>query len=347
MRLAIIALAICLVTLFSQGSAAAGGKGSDLRITQLDCNSNPEVVTLMNFGSSQNLGGWELRSDPITNAGQVFDLSLVGSLDPGEQVSILSGSNAPETDPASGQYRWALSFKLRNDDPTDFVQIVNSSSISVDQLNCGDEPPPPPLDSDGDGVSDAIDNCPAWPNPDQSLPPWPIPADDPDCDGFSTADENFIGTAPNLACGPNAWPPDHNSDGLISISDVLLMKAAFGAKTPDDPIYDARRDLNADGKISISDVLMMRDFFDETCITPLPPTGSLGDLDSRSEVPPSQPGSGDVNGDGFLSITDALLVTQHIVGLTSVDPDVADVNGDGRVGGADPLLIAQIVIGLI
>ena len=87
----------------------------------------------------------------------------------------------------------------------------------------------------------------------------------PDCDGFSVGDENSIGTDPFLACGPAAWPPDLNSDGLISISDVLLMKASFGAKTPDDPIYDARRDLNPDGKISISDVLMMKAFFDQEC----------------------------------------------------------------------------------
>ena len=120
-------------------------------------------------------------------------------------------------------------------------------------------------DADGDGVPDESDNCPAWPNSDQSLPPWPIPASDPDCDGFTTADESSIGTDPNLACGPNAWPPDFNDDGLISISDVLLMKASFGAKSPDDPIYDARRDLNPDGKISISDVLTMRAFFDQEC----------------------------------------------------------------------------------
>ena len=121
------------------------------------------------------------------------------------------------------------------------------------------------VDLDVDGIPDALDNCPAWPNADQSLPPWPVPADDRDCDGFTTADESSIGTDPNLACGPNAWPPDHNDDGLISISDVLLMKASFGAKSPDDPIYDARRDLNPDGKISISDVLMMKAFFDQEC----------------------------------------------------------------------------------
>ena len=132
-------------------------------------------------------------------------------------------------------------------------------------LHCGDPSCGAAPDTDGDGVPDASDNCPAWPNTDQSLPPWPVPADDPDCDGFSTADENFIGTDPNLACGADAWPPDHNSDGLISISDVLLMKASFGATSPDDPIYNARRDLNPDGKISISDVLTMKAFFDQEC----------------------------------------------------------------------------------
>ncbi len=143
------------------------------------------------------------------------------------------------------------------------VSYNGGGSLKI--LHCGDPSCGAAPDTDGDGVPDASDNCPAWPNTDQSLPPWPVPADDPDCDGFSTADENFIGTDPNLACGADAWPPDHNSDGLISISDVLLMKASFGAKSPDDPIYDARRDLNPDGKISISDVLTMKAFFDQEC----------------------------------------------------------------------------------
>ena len=39
-------------------------------------------------------------------------------------------------------------------------------------------PTPTPTDSDDDGVPDASDNCPAWPNADQSLPPWEIPVGD-------------------------------------------------------------------------------------------------------------------------------------------------------------------------
>jgi hypothetical protein len=246
----------------------AKGQVSDLRIIQLDCSSNPEVVTIKNFGGAQSLSGWELRSDPVTNAGQVFDLSVAGTLDPGEQASILSGSNAPTTDPASGQYRWALSFKFRNDDPTDFAQIVDSSATIIDQLNCGEEPPPPPTDSDADGVSDDSDNCPAWPNADQSLPRWPVPEDDPDCDGWSTADESSISTHPMAACGAGAWPPDTYEDQLVDSQDlVALLPGLF--KSVGQPGYSARLDIFQPGTIIDSqDLVAFLPFLFRVCEPP-------------------------------------------------------------------------------
>ena len=115
-------------------------------------------------------------------------------------------------------------------------------------------------DDDGDGVPNLSDNCPAVPNGDQSLPPWPVTLDgsDPDCDGWSTANENFIGTNPNLACSTDNWPPDFNDSLQVDIFDVLFLAPPVFFSTPPGPPYDARLDLNADGTIiDIFDVLTM------------------------------------------------------------------------------------------
>jgi hypothetical protein len=50
-----------------------------------------------------------------------------------------------------------------------------------------------------------------------NLPPWTIPANDPDCDGFSTAVENSAGTSPTTHCGANAWPADINNDTFVDV----------------------------------------------------------------------------------------------------------------------------------
>ena len=97
----------------------------------------------------------------------------------------------------------------------------------------------------------------------QSLPPWPIDTDDPDCDGFSTTDENDIGTDPSVACddglGLPDWPPDFDDDKTINIIDVLALKPVFGAPS-------ARHDLDVSGgNIDILDVLALKLVFNESC----------------------------------------------------------------------------------
>jgi endo-1,4-beta-xylanase len=66
--------------------------------------------------------------------------------------------------------------------------------------------------------------------------------------------------------------------------------------------------------------------------------------------PTAQPSSlGDVNNNGSVDITDALLVSQYYVGLNPSGFYVgnADVNSDGTVNILDALLIAQYYVGLI
>ncbi|MCH8920569.1 MAG: thrombospondin type 3 repeat-containing protein [Chloroflexi bacterium] len=130
------------------------------------------------------------------------------------------------------------------------------------------------LDSDGDGVPNDSDNCPAWPNTDQSLPPWAIPPGDPDCDGFTTDAENFMGTLPQAACAatntandealPDAWPYDFNDDQRVAIGDVIRFIPVFNSFSPNAP-YDPRYDLNASGGITLADVIMYIPVFNLSC----------------------------------------------------------------------------------
>ena len=129
-------------------------------------------------------------------------------------------------------------------------------------------------DTDGDTVFDTIDNCPAWPNSDQSQPPWALPSGDPDCDGFTTDAENFMGTLPQAACAatntandealPDAWPYDFNDDQRVAIGDVIRFIPVFNSFSPNAP-YDPRYDMNASGGITLADVIMYIPVFNMSC----------------------------------------------------------------------------------
>ena len=57
---------------------------------------------------------------------------------------------------------------------------------------------------------------------------------------------------------------------------------------------------------------------------------------------------GDVNGDEEISVLDAMLVAQYIVGdidETGMNTSVADVNGDEEISVLDAMLIAQFIVG--
>ena len=120
-------------------------------------------------------------------------------------------------------------------------------------------------DSDADGVPDITDNCPNWPNATQNLPPWLVPLNDPDCDGFSSAVEISAGTSPIAHCGLNAWPADINNDGFSDISDVSVLTGNFGMPVPPAP---ARQDVapdTPDGFVDITDISKLTGLFGRGC----------------------------------------------------------------------------------
>jgi hypothetical protein len=158
-------------------------------------------------------------------------------------------------------------------------------------------------DTDGDGVPDPIDNCPAIPNPGQEnadgdpfgdacetsdcilqFTPWITPEDDVDCDGSVTGDvnsgETFFGTDPADACSDTATPDDErgsafgepepawafdiNDDQVADFGDVLAFAPHFG-KTFPDPAYSVRFDFFTDSTVDFGDVLQYAPYFNKDC----------------------------------------------------------------------------------
>jgi hypothetical protein len=152
-----------------------------------------------------------------------------------------------------------------NADQTD----TDSDGIGDACDNCPEDQNPGQIDGDGDGWGDACDNCPA------TATLWYVPAGDDDCDGFSTAGEEHMGTDALDACpdsvDDDAWPPDINNgsscgshDGVVDILDVLCFKPQFRQGA----VYDARYDLNASGEVDILDVLIYKPFLGTFCTNP-------------------------------------------------------------------------------
>lgn len=59
---------------------------------------------------------------------------------------------------------------------------------------------------------------------------------------------------------------------------------------------------------------------------------------------------GDVNADGKINSSDALIILQSNVGLKTLNKDqktAADVNGDGKINSADALFVLNYAVGKI
>ena len=114
-------------------------------------------------------------------------------------------------------------------------------------------------------MPDLIDNCPNWPNATQSLPPWPVPPSDPDCDGFSTSLETSAGTSPIMHCGLNAWPADINNDGFSDGTDITIIAGSFGKAVPPAPARHNIAPDPVDGFVDGTDITRIAGFFGKGC----------------------------------------------------------------------------------
>jgi hypothetical protein len=99
---------------------------------------------------------------------------------------------------------------------------------------------PPPVDSDGDGVPDSVDNCPEVANPDQA---------DTDADGYGDACDPCPMTAdPSGHCPATIYQVDRGelpADSKVALRNVLVTAAAQGdaiwvAVKPGDSGYEGR-----------------------------------------------------------------------------------------------------------
>ena len=148
-------------------------------------------------------------------------------------------------------------------------------------------------DGDGDGVPDASDNCPDVANGGQEnadgdqwgdacetaecIPvatSWVTPPGDDDCDGLTTAVENFVGTDPNDSCADtpiagdeadDKWPIDFNDNQFVNTFDVIPFIGRLNAVAPG-PLYAVRLDLNMSGNIDAFDLVPFVGNLNKMCL---------------------------------------------------------------------------------
>ncbi|MBT8135609.1 MAG: pullulanase-type alpha-1,6-glucosidase [Gammaproteobacteria bacterium] len=95
-------------------------------------------------------------------------------------------------------------------------------------------PPQAAVDSDGDGVFDATDNCREIANPDQR---------DTNGDGFG-----------------NRCDPDLNNDNIVDLADLAIFRIGF-LTGPGDASWNPDADLDGNDSVDLQDLAIVRDFF--------------------------------------------------------------------------------------
>ncbi len=197
---------------------------------------NPIVtrIILYNTSAAGSDGDFDLRIEYGTSDGTVYN----GGSGKNGIVGFRLGSDANQviTSANSGTPTAVTS-------ATDYYYHFCSGGLSATACT------KPPLDSDGDGVPDSIDNCPLVYNPDQK---------DTDGDGVGDACDNcplvYNPTQDPNACKPPPPPVrcDVDKDGDIDLRDIAAILKSLGKHvSATDP-----RDANGNLRVDLFDALI-------------------------------------------------------------------------------------------
>jgi hypothetical protein len=209
---------------------------------------------------------------PMYTRDNSTDYTLVDANAAGNEPRDNAGNQGPLTAPPDGDGDGVP------DASDNCPSVANSTQDNNDGDTLGDACDNCPTmtnqnqaDVDADMVGDVCDNCPNWSNAGQTLPPWVVPASDPDCDGFNTTRETSMGTLTMQQCpanpganneDPDAWPPDFDDNRTVNVIDVLAIKPFFGSMVPPTP---ERYNLVSGSDINVLDVLAVKPYFNLSC----------------------------------------------------------------------------------
>jgi hypothetical protein len=142
-RLLVAALAAAVFVLAGNYAVSSSPAATpNLQITEMQCDPGGphgpgqfDLIKITNTGdASQDLTGWQLRSDPEET--EQMSLTVAGVLDPGEQPLIIVAGPHSVTLPEYNMYQWSPIGVLREGEPWDYVKLFDPSGAMAEGLRC-------------------------------------------------------------------------------------------------------------------------------------------------------------------------------------------------------------------